>query len=56
MTPQLVTWNGSGFDLPVLHHRALIHGVTAARYWTGRRRPEFRFNNYLSVTTRATST
>ena len=30
-TPQLVTWNGSGFDLPVLHHRALIHGVTAAR-------------------------
>ena len=32
-TPQLVSWNGGGFDLPVLHYRALIHGVTAARYW-----------------------
>ena len=28
-TPQLVSWNGSGFDLPVLHYRALIHGVAA---------------------------
>ena len=28
-TPQLVSWNGSGFDLPVLHYRAMIHGVTA---------------------------
>src|SRR5690348_5562136 len=25
-TPQLVSWNGGGFDLPVLNHRALIHG------------------------------
>jgi len=23
--PTLVTWNGSGFDLPVLHYRALLH-------------------------------
>ena len=29
--PDLVTWNGSGFDLPVLHYRALLHGVEAAR-------------------------
>src|SRR5690606_39937173 len=27
-TPQLVSWNGGGFDLPVLHYRALRHGVT----------------------------
>jgi predicted PolB exonuclease-like 3'-5' exonuclease len=48
-TPQLVSWNGSGFDLPVLHHRALIHGVTAARYWDwGDDDREFRYNNYLS--------
>jgi hypothetical protein len=48
-TPQLVTWNGGGFDLPVLHHRALIHGVTAARYWDwGDDDREFRYNNYLS--------
>ena len=32
-TPTLVTWNGSGFDLPVLHYRGLINGVQAPRYW-----------------------
>ena len=32
-TPDLVSWNGAGFDLPVLHYRSLLHGVTAARYW-----------------------
>lgn len=48
-TPQLVSWNGSGFDLPVLHYRSLIHGVTAARYWeTGQDDRDFRYNNYLS--------
>ena len=48
-TPQLVSWNGGGFDLPVLQHRALIHGVTAAKYWDwGDDDREFRFNNYLS--------
>lgn len=48
-SPELVSWNGSGFDLPVLHYRALKHGVTAARYWeTGDGDREFRYNNYLS--------
>ncbi|MDX1561862.1 MAG: 3'-5' exonuclease [Gammaproteobacteria bacterium] len=48
-SPDLVSWNGSGFDLPVLHYRALLHGVNAARYWdTGDGDREFRFNNYLS--------
>lgn len=48
-TPTLVTWNGSGFDLPVLHHRALIHGITAARYWdSGDNDREFKWNNYLN--------
>lgn len=47
-TPQLVSWNGSGFDLPVLHHRALIHGVTATRYWNwGDDDRDFKYNNYL---------
>src|SRR3954471_18038006 len=32
-TPQLVSWNGGGFDLPVLHYRGLRHGVSADRYW-----------------------
>lgn len=48
-TPQLVSWNGSGFDLPVLHYRSLVHGLSAPRYWdTGDDDREFRFNNYLN--------
>jgi 3'-5' exonuclease len=48
-TPQLVSWNGGGFDLPVLHHRALIHGVTASRYWEwGDDDRDFKYNNYLN--------
>ena len=48
-TPQLVSWNGGGFDLPVLHHRAMIHGVSAPRYWDwGDDDREFKYNNYLN--------
>lgn len=48
-TPVLVSWNGSGFDLPVLSYRALRHGVNAQRFWElGETDREFRFNNYLS--------
>jgi 3'-5' exonuclease len=47
--PQLVSWNGSTFDLPVLHYRALIHGIAGCCYWdTGENDREFKFNNYLS--------
>jgi predicted PolB exonuclease-like 3'-5' exonuclease len=47
-SPELVSWNGSGFDLPVLHYRALLHKVVSRRYWdTGDEDREFRFNNYL---------
>jgi 3'-5' exonuclease len=50
--PQLVSWNGGGFDLPVLHLRGLVHGVQAMQYWemgeggdtTSR---EFKWNNYI---------
>ncbi|MGB6605532.1 MAG: 3'-5' exonuclease [Steroidobacteraceae bacterium] len=48
-SPNLVSWNGSGFDLPVLSYRALLHGVRAARFWeTGDEDPAFRYNNYLN--------
>jgi predicted PolB exonuclease-like 3'-5' exonuclease len=48
-TPDLVSWNGSGFDLPVLHYRALMHGLSIPRYWeTGEEDREFKWNNYLS--------
>jgi hypothetical protein len=47
-TPTLVSWNGGGFDLPVLHYRSLLHGVSAPRYWdVGGDDREFRYNNYL---------
>lgn len=47
--PTLVSWNGSGFDLPVLNYRALLHGVDAHSYWeSGDKDKEFRYNNYLS--------
>jgi len=46
--PTLVSWNGSAFDLPVLHYRALKHGVQAPVYWdTGEHNRETKFNNYL---------
>ena len=48
-TPVLVSWNGSGFDLPVLHYRTLLHGITARSYWEhGEHESSFRWNNYLS--------
>jgi predicted PolB exonuclease-like 3'-5' exonuclease len=48
-SPTLVSWNGSGFDLPVLHYRALRHSVQAPRYWeTGDEEQSFRWNNYIS--------
>ena len=48
-TPQIVSWNGSGFDLPVLHYRGLIHGVNASRYWDlGEDDKDFKWNNYIS--------
>ena len=52
-SPQLVSWNGGGFDLPVLHYRGLVHGISAPRYWDQgegdyQDSRDFRFNNYLN--------
>ena len=48
-TPQIVSWNGGGFDLPVLNYRGLIHGVRAARFWDqGEDDRDFKWNNYIS--------
>ena len=48
-TPTLVSWNGGGFDLPVLHYRGLLNKVVAPRYWeNGQDDQGFRWNNYLS--------
>ena len=48
-TPQIVSWNGGGFDLPVLHYRGMLHGVRATRYWDqGEDNRDFKWNNYIS--------
>ncbi|MGE5128103.1 MAG: 3'-5' exonuclease [Sphingomonadaceae bacterium] len=47
--PQLVSWNGGGFDLPVLNYRGLLNGVAAPRFWEqGDEDRDFRWNNYVS--------
>ncbi len=47
--PQLVSWNGGNFDLPVLHYRSLVNGVVASRYWEmGEEDRDFKWNNYIS--------
>lgn len=48
-TPTIVSWNGGGFDLPVMHYRSLLHGVVAPRYWDhGNDDRDFKYNNYLN--------
>ncbi len=48
-TPTIVSWNGSGFDLPVIHYRTLKNKVSAPGYWEkGDNNGAFRYDNYLS--------
>jgi predicted PolB exonuclease-like 3'-5' exonuclease len=48
-SPTLVSWNGSGFDLPVMNYRALRHRIQAHRYWQmGDEDPAFKWNNYVN--------
>jgi predicted PolB exonuclease-like 3'-5' exonuclease len=52
-TPQIVSWNGCGFDIPVLHSRGMLHGVSAPRYWDMgdgdyADSRDFKWNNYIS--------
>ena len=47
--PTLVSWNGGGFDLPVLHYRAMRHGIGAWKYWdVGDNDRDYKWNNYLN--------
>lgn len=49
MRPVLISWNGAGFDLPVIHYRSLLHGIAAPQYWeTGEHQQDFKWNNYLN--------
>lgn len=43
-SPRIVSWNGNGFDLPVIRYRAMMHGLAAPELH--RTDGEFRWNNY----------
>ena len=48
-TPTIVSWNGTGFDLPVIHYRTLKNKISAPGYWEkGENNSAFRYDNYLS--------
>lgn len=42
--PTLVSWNGRGFDLPVMTYRALHHGISAGKLFS--QSGEMKYNNY----------
>ncbi len=44
--PRLVSWNGNGFDLPVIRYRAMLHGVPLPALY--RTDGEWKWNNYQS--------
>lgn len=47
--PILVSWNGNGFDLPVLHYRSLFHRISAPTYWdVGHFDSNSKWANYLA--------
>ena len=47
--PILVSWNGSGFDLPVINYRALINQVSGGIYLDqGEINNDFKYNNYIN--------
>ena len=49
LTPQIVSWNGRNFDLPVLVARGLIHGVVAQCFWdTGQDNKDAKWANYIN--------
>lgn len=39
--PTLVSWNGSGFDIPVLLYRALHHGISAPELFNPDKKPDY---------------
>ncbi len=32
-SPRLISWNGNGFDLPVIRYRSILHGIPAPEFY-----------------------
>lgn len=46
--PNLVSWNGSGFDIPVLMYRAMHHKLSAPEFFDESSSRDIQYNNYLN--------
>ena len=42
--PRLVSWNGNGFDIPVIRYRSMLHGIAAPEFY--QTHDEWKWNNY----------
>jgi predicted PolB exonuclease-like 3'-5' exonuclease len=42
--PRLTSWNGSGFDLPVIRYRSMLHGISAPSFYKSD--GDWKWNNY----------
>jgi predicted PolB exonuclease-like 3'-5' exonuclease len=41
---RLISWNGNGFDLPVIRYRSMMHGIAAPEFY--RTDGDWKWNNY----------
>ena len=48
-SPVLVSWNGRGFDVPVLNYRSIMYGISAPSFWDqGDIDSRNKYNNYIN--------
>mgnify|MGYP001239831273 CR=1 FL=1 len=48
-SPVLVSWNGRGFDVPVLNYRSIFYGISAPSFWDqGEIDSRNKYNNYIN--------
>lgn len=43
-SPRLASWNGGGFDLPVIRYRSMMHGISAPSFYKADE--DWKWNNY----------
>nr|WP_227429483.1 3'-5' exonuclease [Psychrobacter sp. I-STPA6b] len=46
--PDIVSWNGSGFDIPVMQYRAMHHKLTAPAFFNDKFHDGYKYNNYTN--------
>ncbi|WP_230657825.1 3'-5' exonuclease [Psychrobacter sp. I-STPA10] len=46
--PNIVSWNGNGFDIPVIQYRAMHHKLTAPAFFNDKFHNDYKYNNYVN--------